>query len=163
MSTPETRITLRSFSVVNFGPFAEKVKLGTQADATKKKYLEENTFENNNERYDRVTFIYGANSTGKSNYCKALLKLKEIIAFSAFLLSSKEEIQQLPMVEALLQPRNCYKLDPMICKKETKFRLELIITNVLYTYSLSFIDKQIITYEQLTRKKKRTETFLSEK
>lgn len=150
-------ITLSYFSISNFGPFADEVKLSTLTDSSKKEFLEDNTFEDNDNNFNKVIYIYGANSTGKSSFCKGLLKLKQILAFSALLTSNNQEIHQLPIFEELKASRNYFKFSNNYFDKPTIFTIELLINEICYNYSLSIADEGIIIKEILTRKKKRTE------
>ena len=68
--------TLLSITISNFGPFAEPVTFSTVSDASKKEFLAENSFEIRENRYNKVSYIYGANGAGKSNFCKAIMQLQ---------------------------------------------------------------------------------------
>ena len=65
-------IILKSFGVKNFGPFANEVKFTTAIDRSKKELLE-NTFSTGDETFNRISYIFGANGAGKSNFCKAII------------------------------------------------------------------------------------------
>ena len=71
-------IVLKSLRVKNFGPFADEICFTTATDKSKKEYPE-NTFQINNTEFNRIAFIYGANGSGKSNFCKAILQIQNFI------------------------------------------------------------------------------------
>ena len=54
---------LVSFEVTNYGPFSETVGISTQADNSKKEFLEENTFFDGGKRYNYVSYIYGSTTS----------------------------------------------------------------------------------------------------
>jgi AAA15 family ATPase/GTPase len=63
-------VVLKSLRVKNFGPFADEIYFTTEIDKSKKEYPE-NTFQINNTYFNSVSYIFGANGAGKSNFCKA--------------------------------------------------------------------------------------------
>ena len=56
---------LKSLSAENFASFAEQVVFTTEIDPSKKEHLD-NTFEVEDTRFNKVSFLYGANGSGKS-------------------------------------------------------------------------------------------------
>ena len=71
-----------SFSVGNTGPFKETTGITTLAENLKKEFLEENTFEVSGQNYNKISYIYGANGSGKTNYLAALTKMQKMIIMS---------------------------------------------------------------------------------
>ena len=74
-----------SFSVGNTGPFKETTGITTLAENLKKEFLEENTFEVSGQNYNKISYIYGANGSGKTNYLAALTKMQKMIIMSTVL------------------------------------------------------------------------------
>lgn len=68
-------IVLKSLSAENFASFAERVTFTTEADASKKENLG-NTFTEGDLRFNKVSFIYGANGSGKTYFARFLEKSK---------------------------------------------------------------------------------------
>ena len=64
-------IILKSLSVENFASFAELSEFTTETDSSKKEYLD-NTFINGDIRFNKVSFLYGANGSGKTFFVKFL-------------------------------------------------------------------------------------------
>ena len=64
-------VALKSLSVENFASFADRVTFTTEVDSSKKEYLE-NTFERGDSRFNKVSFLYGANGSGKTFFCKII-------------------------------------------------------------------------------------------
>ena len=62
-----------SFSVGNTGPFKEITGITTLAENLKKEFLEENTFEVSGQNYNKISYIYGANGSGKTTTANAIL------------------------------------------------------------------------------------------
>ena len=73
-----TSIILKSLRVKNFGPFANEVIFTTATDRSKKEYSE-NTFAVADDEYNRISYIFGANGAGKSNFCKAIIQIQNFI------------------------------------------------------------------------------------
>ncbi|MDR2940775.1 MAG: ATP-binding protein, partial [Clostridiales bacterium] len=72
---------LKAISATNFAPFADKVEFTTLADISKKEYLE-NTFIAGDNTMNKVSFVFGANGSGKSFFCKILREIQNLLAFA---------------------------------------------------------------------------------
>ena len=68
-----------SFKVGNTGPFKNVTGITTLSENTKKEFLKENTFEVSGKNYNKTSYIYGSNGSGKTNYLIALTKMQKII------------------------------------------------------------------------------------
>ena len=71
-----------SFSVGNTGPFKEVTGITTVCESLKKEFLEKNTFEVGGHNYNKISYIYGANGSGKTNFLSALTKMQKMIIMS---------------------------------------------------------------------------------
>lgn len=60
---------LKMLSVENFASFVGPVVFTTETDISKKEYLE-NTFVCGDNRFNKVSFLYGANGSGKLSSAK---------------------------------------------------------------------------------------------
>ena len=152
--------TLLSITISNFGPFAEPVTFSTVSDTSKKELLSENSFEVRENRYNKVSYIYGANGAGKSNFCKAIMQLQLFLSLSPILASNNPQlIDMSPLKSRSSGLDNPYKFNKMYADIPTKFTMEILLDGVTYAYSFSTQSGKILE-EKLTKKYKRTETIL---
>ena len=68
-------IILKSLRVKHFGPFADEVRFTTTTEKSKKEFLE-NTFPSGDDVFNRISYIFGANGSGKSKISKNIRKQK---------------------------------------------------------------------------------------
>lgn len=156
-----SKITFSSFSVKNFGPFSKEAVFTMKADTAKKEYLSENTFDQNDGSYNLVSYIFGANGSGKSNFCKAFLDFQSRIYLSPFLATTnKQLLETLPFKDELLKERNYFKFSLKNKEESTSYKFTFIMDEIEYSYGFEILNKEIHS-EILTRKKKRTEVILS--
>lgn len=152
--------TLLSITISNFGPFAEPVTFSTASDVSKKEFLLENTFEVREKRYNKVSYMYGANGAGKSNFCKAILQLQTFLSLAPILASNNPQlIEMSPLKSRSSNLENPYKFDKRYAEKPTMFSIEILLGGITYTYSFSTQSGKILE-ERLTKKNRRTETIL---
>lgn len=151
---------LKSLSVSNFGPFADAVLFTTIADTSKKELLEENTFNIQDQRCNKVSYIFGANGAGKSNFCKAILQIQNMLMLSPILSSNNPQLMEIsPLKDSGTDVQNHFKFSKRHVNVPTKFCIEVLLEGITYAYSFSVQDKKIIA-EKLTKKYRRTETIL---
>ena len=93
-----TNIVLKSLRVRNFGPFANEVIFTTAIDRSKKEYIE-NTFSTEDDTFNRISYIFGANGAGKSNFCKAIMQIQSFINLSPILASNNPQLLELQPVK----------------------------------------------------------------
>lgn len=149
-----------SFSVGNTGPFKEVTGITTLAENLKKEFLRENTYEVSGRNYNKISYIYGANGSGKTNYLVALTKMQKMIVMSTVLGTNNNKILEVPAIKKeLAAPIETFKFDIDCKSKETYFEIQVLIDEILYTYSFAIQDGKI-QKELLTKKKKRTEVLI---
>jgi len=149
-----------SFSVKNNGPFKEETGITTSVEAAKKEFLEENTFELAGKNYNKISYIFGANGSGKTNYFVALTKMQKTIIMSTVLGVNNNKLLEVPAIKKELStPIETFKFDVASKSKETEFKVEIISEEILYTYSFAILDGKI-QKEFLFKKNKRTEMLL---
>lgn len=149
-----------SFSVGNTGPFKEVTGITTLAENLKKEFLRENTYEVSGRNYNKISYIYGANGSGKTNYLVALTKMQKMIVMSTVLGTNNNKILEVPAIKKeLAAPIETFKFDIDCKSRETYFEIQVIIDEILYTYSFAIQDGKI-QKELLTKKKKRTEVLI---
>ncbi len=151
---------LVSFEVTNYGPFSGTVGICTQADSTKKEFLQENTFLDNDKRYNYVSYIYGYNGSGKSNLFKALLSMKQILTLSPIIATNNQQILENSHINyEVTGQRNFFKFKDEYKDLPTRYSIEIKLEGILYTYGFEVLNKKIVK-EFLYRKNKRKEILL---
>ena len=154
-----TNIILRSLGVKNFGPFANEVRFTTVSDRSKKEFVE-NTFSTADEAFNRISYIFGANGSGKSNFCKAIIQIQNLINLSPLLASNNPQLLELQPVKLSASEMDKHFLFDVSGKEiPTEYAIEIAMDGIIYNYSFSVHNGLILT-EKLTKKKKRTETIL---
>lgn len=150
-----------SFEVTNYGPFSGSVGISTQSDTTKKEYLDENTFINGDKNYNRVTYIFGYNGSGKSTIFKALISMKQILTLSPIIATNNQQILDNSKINyEVSSQRNYFKFKKGYDTNPTCYRIEVKIDNILYSYGFDVINQKIVK-EFLYRKNKRKELLLN--
>lgn len=153
----ETAI-LKSISAENFASFAEKVIFTCVADGSKKEYAM-NTFEAGDDVINKVSYVYGANGSGKTFFCKILREIQRMIALSPLSMMKSSQIKALFPGEELLKPISKFAFDIAYQDLPTTLGIEMIIDNVTYHYEFSVLGEKIV-HELLTKKYRRTEKIL---
>lgn len=141
---------LIEFTVGNFLSFREKKTLSMEATAIKEN--PENVVEIGKYRLLRSAVIYGANSSGKSNFLKAMHRMKDLIISSAKN-NSTSEIDIVPFL-----------LSTETDKQPSYFEILFLIEGIRYRYGFE-VDNKIIHSEWLFEQKINSEKalFLREK
>lgn len=143
----------------NYAPFAERVEFTTVADFTKKEYLE-NTFKYGDLHYNKVSYVYGANGSGKSFFCRILSEIQRIITLSHFSITDNPQFLSLPQFKGLDAPIAHFAFDTSYTEKPVKMGVEIVIDEIIYHYEFALLGK-VVVHELLTKKYRRTETLLS--
>jgi len=133
---------LIEFTVGNYLSFKDKKTLSLEATAIKDN--PENVIEAGKYKLLRSAVIYGANSSGKSNFLKALDKMREIITSSAQN-NSTSEIDTIPFL-----------LSTETVKQPSYFEILFLIDGIRYRYGFE-ADNKIIHSEWLFERKIKTE------
>ena len=155
-----TNTILKSLRVKNFGPFAEEVRFTTAIDPSKKEYIE-NTFTAGNEQYNRISYIFGANGAGKSNFCRAIIQIQNFINLSPLFASNNPQLLELQPIKLSTGDMDRHFLFDVKSKDcPSEYSIEIVLDEITYNYSFAVYNGLIVS-ERLTKKKKRTETILS--
>lgn len=150
-----------SFEVTNFGPFSGKVGISTQAESSKKEFLNEKTFEDFGKRYNYVSYIYGFNGSGKSNIFKALLSMKRILTLSPIIATNNQQILEASQINYDVSgQRNYFKFKEGYSNTPTCYTIEIKLDGIEYSYGFEVLDQKIIK-EFLYKKNKRKEILLN--
>lgn len=151
-------VTLKYLSVENFASFANKIEFTTEIDSGKKEYMG-NTFSCGEESYNKVSFLYGANGSGKTFFCKILREIQRLLDWSPLIAMNNPKLLALPQIKGIDEPVATFAFDTAYSKKPTKFAVEIILDDVTYHYEFNIFGKKII-YELLTKKYRRTEKLI---
>ena len=127
---------LIEFSITNFLSFKEKNTFSMIASSDNT--LEDNFTSIGNEKLLKMTALYGANASGKSNLFKILALISNMIRQSNFINPN------------VLLPIIPFKLDKETIKKPSEFEIKFLIDGVRYIYGFEAdaknIYKEYLTY-----------------
>ena len=153
---------LKSISATNFGPFNGTITFDMETSVPKGQIIDNHTFiAGDNQQFNKIAYIYGANGSGKSNFCKIILQIQRAIMLSPIRTSNNPQLlDMLPLKDELAVQRNHFKFDLSGKERATSYSIQILIEDVLYTYSFSIAENYDVISEKLTKKKRRTETIL---
>lgn len=153
---------LKSISATNFGPFNGSIEFDMETSVPKGQIIGNHTFiAGDNQQFNKIAYIYGANGSGKSNFCKIILQIQRTIMLSPIRASNNPQLlDMLPLKDELAVQRNHFKFDVSGKERATSYSIQILIDDVLYTYSFSIAENYDVISEKLTKKKRRTETIL---
>ena len=154
---------LKSISATNFGPFNETVTLDMETAVPSSQLIDNHTFiAGDEQRFNKIAYLFGANGSGKSNFCKIILQIKRIILLSPIWASNNPKLMEIqPIKDDLAIPRNYFKFNTASKEKSTSYKIQLLLDTITYTYSFEVAESNEILSEELTKKRRRTETILS--
>lgn len=150
--------TLKSLSVENFASFANEVVFTTQTDLSKKEHLD-NSFVVGDSAFNKVTFLYGANGSGKTFFCKIIREIQRLLDWSPLTAMNSPQFLALPQLKGIDAAVRPFAFDLQYANRPTKFAIEIILGGVTYNYSFSVQGKTVLS-ETLTKKRLRTEKLI---
>jgi AAA15 family ATPase/GTPase len=115
------------FNVTNFLSFKEETEFNMLAGSPRSK--KEHVYHQKGIDFMRAAALYGANGAGKSNLVKALAFLQELVLVRG----SKNT-----------QYNKHFKLDEVCAKEPSIFEIEFIEQDILFAYTVSIIEDEII-------------------
>lgn len=151
-------LILKSISVENFASFAEPIIFTTEIDLSKKEHLE-NTFASGDTRFNKVSFLYGANGSGKTFFCKVLREIQRILLVSPLTATDAAQLLSIPQIKEMDSPVKTFAFDTSFQTRPTYFSIEIILDGITYHYSFSVKGKTVVS-EALTKKYRRKEKLL---
>lgn len=151
-------IILKALSVENFLSFADPIFFTTETDAGKKEHLE-NTFTCAETDFNKVSFIYGANGSGKTFFCKIIREIQRLLDWSPLTAMNTSQFLALPQFKGIDSPIKPFVFDKKYFEAPTKFSIDLIIDKITYHYEFIVKGKTIL-FELLTKKLHRTEKII---
>ena len=152
-------VILKSLSAENFASFAERIEFSTETDSGKKEHLE-NTFTVEDMRFNKVSFLYGANGSGKTFFCKILREIQRILALSPLITATNSaQFLATPQIKDIDAPVKSFAFDTQYQDKPTTLGIDIVLDGVSYHYEFSFQGKTVVR-EILTKKFRRTEKLI---
>lgn len=151
-------IILKSLEAENFASFAERITFSTAIDNSKKDNMT-NTFEFLDCYFNKVSYIYGANGSGKTFFCKIIREIQRLLNFSPLTVGNNSQFLSLPQFKGINDPVKTFVFDTAYSDKATTFSLDIIIDKTTYHYEFSIKGKEVV-HELLTKKYKRTEKLI---
>ena len=149
---------LKSLSVENFTSFADRITFTTETDISKKEFLN-NTFESRDMMFNKVSFLYGANGSGKTFFCKIIREIQRLLDWSPLLAMNNSQLLSLPQFKEIDAPVKQFMFDVAYQERPSKFAIEIVLDETTYYYEFSVREKKIES-ELLTKKYRRTEKLL---
>lgn len=152
-------VILKSLSAENFASFAERIEFSTETDSGKKEHIE-NTFTVEDMRFNKVSFLYGANGSGKTFFCKILREIQRILALSPLITATNSaQFLATPQIKGMDAPVRPFAFDTQYQDKPTTFGIGIVLSGVSYHYEFSIQGKTVVR-EILTKKFRRTEKLI---
>lgn len=152
-------VILKSLSAENFASFAERIEFSTETDSGKKEHLE-NTFTVEDMRFNKVSFLYGANGSGKTFFCKILREIQRILALSPLITATNSaQFLASPQIKGMDAPVKPFAFDTQYQDKPTTLGIDIVLDGVSYHYEFSIQGKTVVR-EILTKKFRRTEKLI---
>lgn len=152
------KIILKSLTAENFASFAEKISFSTEIDSSKKDDFSA-LFEAADCYFNKVSYMYGANGSGKTFFCKIIREIQRLLNFSPLTVGNHSQILSLPQFKGINDPVKTFAFDTAYSDKPSSFSLDIVICKTTYHYEFSIKGNEII-YELLTKKYRRTEKLL---
>lgn len=149
---------LKSLSAENFASFADRVFFTTEVDSSKKDSTV-NTFEVDDTRFNKVSFLYGANGSGKTFFCKILREIQRLLMFSPLTAMSNPDVLSFPQFKGIDSPVRAFAFDTKYRDRPTIFSIAIVLDKITYEYTFAMREKKVVS-ELLTKKFRRTEKLL---
>lgn len=152
-------VILKSLFAENFASFAERVEFSMETDSGKKEYLD-NTFTAADMRFNKVSFLYGANGSGKTFFCKILREIQRILALSPLITATNSsQFLATPQIKGMDAPVKTFAFDTQYQDRPTTLGIDIVLNGVSYHYEFSIQGKTVVR-EILTKKFRRTEKLI---
>lgn len=150
------KVILKSVMAENFASFVDKMVFTCVADESKKEY-QMNTFQAGEDTINKVSYVYGANGSGKTFFCKILREFQKMILLSP--LYTIKDLQIGALSKELKKQIPYFIFDIEYEAIPVTLGADFMIEDVTYHYEFSIL-KQKIIHELLTKKYRRTEKIL---
>ena len=118
---------LKSLGIKNFASFADGAEFTTMTEAGKKENPG-NFFEQGDFAFNKVSFLYGANGSGKTFFCKILREIQRILDWSPLsVMSNNSQFLSLPGFKGMDASVRTFAFDEDYRDKPTDFMIEIIL------------------------------------
>ena len=124
---------LKTLYAENYAPFADRINFTTMIDSSKKEFME-NTFKIGDNLYNKVSYIYGANGSGKTFFCKILREIQRLIAWSPLTAVNNAQLLSMPQFKGMDNPVSTFAFDTSYKDKPTFFGIEIVIDETIYNF-----------------------------
>ncbi len=152
-------VILKSLSAENFASFAERIEFSMETDSGKKEHLD-NTFTAADMRFNKVSFLYGANGSGKTFFCKILREIQRILTLSPLITATNSaQFLATPQIKGMDVPVKPFAFDMQYQDRPTTLGIDIVLNGVSYHYEFSIQGKTVVR-EILTKKFRRTEKLI---
>lgn len=152
-------VVLKAVFAENYAVFAQRAYFSTEVLQGKKENLY-TTFEEGGSRFNKVSFLYGANGSGKSYFCRILREIQRFLMLAPVITApNSSQFLSSPPFRGLDANAKPFAFDTEFIDKPTTFGIEIVINGVTYDYQFS-VQGITVVYERLTKKIKRTEKLL---
>ena len=111
---------LKYLSVENFASFADKIEFTTEIDSGKKEFIE-SIFSCGDNQFNKVSFLYGANGSGKTFFCKIIREIQRLLEWSPLCGMNNSELLSLPQLKGMDDPITTFAFDMSYEEKPTRF------------------------------------------
>ncbi len=152
------KIILKSLTAENFASFAEKISFSTVMDSSKKDDMS-SVFESADCCFNKVSFMYGSNGSGKTFFCKIIREVQRLLNFSPLTVGNHSQILSLPQFKGINDPVKTFAFDTAYNDSPSSFSLDIVIGKTTYHYEFSIKGNEIVS-ELLTKKFRRTEKLI---
>lgn len=123
---------LISFTCGNFLSFKEEKTLSLLAATPVKEFQDENVFVADRYKLLKSAIVYGANASGKSNFLKAMQRMKQL-AINSSKNIQKDEPLKIPV----------FQLCESTMKSPSKFEVTFLVGNIKYRYGFEADNKEV--------------------
>ena len=111
-------------------------------------------------RFNKVSFLYGANGSGKTFFCKILREIQRILALSPLITATNSaQFLATPQIKGIDAPVKPFAFDTQYQDKPTTLGIDIVLDGVSYHYEFSLQGKTVVR-EILTKKFRRTEKLI---
>ena len=111
-------------------------------------------------RFNKVSFLYGANGSGKTFFCKILREIQRILALSPLITATNSaQFLATPQIKGIDAPVKPFAFDTQYQDKPTTLGIDIVLDGVSYHYEFSIQGKTVVR-EILTKKFRRTEKLI---
>ena len=148
---------LKSVSFENYASFADHTEF--TIEATQAKEYPNNLFKEGDSQYNKVSFLYGANGSGKTLFCRAIREIQRLLLLSPLAIANTSSLLKIPEIKEMNTPVKTFAFDREYQDRPTHFSIDIVLDGITYHYAFAIQGKTVVS-ELLTKKYRRTEKLL---